>query len=61
LDGWISHTSCILQPLFSHPLSFTKCNTVHKCSVFSMYVFGCTLMSRPAGHYGITELFNIEK
>jgi hypothetical protein len=32
--GWISHTSCILQPLFSCPLSFTKCNDVQK--VFSL-------------------------
>jgi hypothetical protein len=26
-----------------------------------MYVFGCTLMSKPSVHCGSTELFNIEK
>jgi hypothetical protein len=40
---------------------FTKCNAVQKCSVFSMYVFGCTLMSKPSVHCSSTELFDIEK
>jgi hypothetical protein len=26
-----------------------------------MYVFGCTLMSKPSVHCSVTELFNIEK